>query len=89
MKCAANVMSLYVHNQGLADGASCFDMASANGAVDKTLEANQMTAPFEGLEMASKNRVNVASFWGQWAGDESIDESLAMLDNRRHSGMRL
>jgi hypothetical protein len=89
MRCAANVTALSVHNQGLADGASCFGVASTNGAVDSTLEANQMTAPFEALEMASKNRVDVASLWGQWPGDESIDELLAMLDNRRNSGMSL
>lgn len=81
--------SLSVHNQDLADGASCFGVASTNRAVDNTLEANQMTAPFEALEMASKNRVDVASLWGQWPGDESIDELLAMLDNRRNSGMSL
>ena len=71
--------SLCVHNQGLADCPSCFGVASATGALDYTLEANQMAAPFEGLEMASKNRVDVASIWGQWPGDESIDELLAML----------
>jgi len=79
MRCAANVTPLSVHNQGLADGASCFGVASAIGALDNTLEANQMTAPFEPLEMASKNRVDVASLWGKWPGDESIDELLAML----------
>lgn len=79
MRCAANVTSLCVHNQGLADGPSCFGVASANGDLRQTLEANQMAAPFEGLEMAAKNRLDVASIWGQWPGDESIDELLAML----------
>lgn len=71
--------SLCVHNQGLADGPSCYGVAAANRDLDRTLEENQKVAPFEGLEMASKNRVDVASIWGQWPGDESIDELLAML----------
>jgi hypothetical protein len=41
--------------------------------------AVQMEAPFEGIVKAGKERVNVAEFWGQWPGDESIDELLAAL----------
>jgi hypothetical protein len=41
--------------------------------------AIQIEAPFESIVNASKERVNLADIWGQWPGDESIDELLSKL----------
>jgi hypothetical protein len=41
--------------------------------------AVQMEAPFAGLVQAAKETVEISEFWGQWPGDESIEELLAAL----------
>ena len=39
----------------------------------------QMEAPFVGIAQATEKRINVHDLWGQWPGDESIEELLASL----------
>ena len=41
--------------------------------------AIQMEVPFAGLTYTSKATVDVSEIWGQWPGDESIEELLADL----------